>query len=182
MLTIRPDECVNVCYYDHMKRQNIVIGSLAIALGISVISLVVLLNQNHSVRSNNETNQTQVLAAATYESLSFPVYFPTPLPSGVSLRPGSVSSTGAVYTYVLDTAPRSFVYVSIQPVAYEVVTSFRADQEFQTYLGRAYIVSRDSGKTSAAIVTDKTMILMNAPGGVAESQLRHIIDAMRPVE
>ncbi|MET0779381.1 MAG: hypothetical protein ABWY71_00955 [Candidatus Saccharimonadales bacterium] len=117
------------------------------------------------------------------KTVSFPIYYSKKLPTGLSLDKKSLSSATNVVIY-------SFTYekgakrlsLSVQPLDASLdTTTFRPTSEFSTHIGRAYIVDLDD-RTSAAVVGDKSWVLISAPNKIADDTLKDLINSLEPVQ
>jgi hypothetical protein len=114
--------------------------------------------------------------------VSFPLYYASSLPPGMKLDTKSVTATSGVvlFSYTYDTNKR--LSVSIQAKAKDFDTSsFKPTSDFTTHIGRAYVVDLED-RSAAAVVSDKSWVLLNAPEKISADILRQFIDALTPVK
>jgi len=117
-----------------------------------------------------------------YERLSFPVYFPQPLPAGFTLDRSSISSRPNVliYKYTYDNGDPLFV--SIQPLDPQLdLNSFKPTREIGTAIGKGYLVEYED-RTTVAIVTPKTLVLLNAPQNIPSVAIEQFAASLRAVK
>src|SRR5688572_26511517 len=113
-------------------------------------------------------------------AVNFPVYYPTRPPAGLSLDSASFSNTSrvALYSYTYDGDKR--IHFSIQPRTPALdPAQFRPTSEVTTHIGRAYIVDLED-RITAAVVGEKSWLLINAPDKIPLDTFRELIDSLRP--
>lgn len=122
------------------------------------------------------------LPPATYNRLSFPIYFPKHLPPDFALDKRSISSTPSVLTYKYDYKGSRPVFVSIQPLDPQLDTSsFRPTREIDTSIGHGYLVEYEE-RTTIAILTSKTLVLINAPQKIPGAAIEQFADDLQTVK
>ena len=111
---------------------------------------------------------------------TFPLYFPEQTPVGLMLDTHSFSSTSQVvtYNYIYEGSKR--LIVSIQPLKGVDTDQFNATNKFTTHIGTAYVVDLDS-RTTAAVVGQKSLVLINAPQKIAVDTMNQFINNLRQV-
>jgi len=148
-------------------------GALAL-IGVACLAITFLLLRADGSKAPDEFKKAQ-------SAVSFPVYYPQDPPNSLRFNETSLSYTKDVvlYTYTYD--GNKIVSISVQAKAGGFSDSdFNPTTEFTSHMGRAYIADLDH-RTSAAVVGDKSWVLINAPNGIADSTLRDFIDSLRPV-
>lgn len=117
----------------------------------------------------------------TYAHLDFPVYFPTSPPANFSFDESSVNSTSQVLVYAFKFRDDKPVSVSIQPLDPQLdISSFRPTREINTTIGQGYLVEYDT-RTTVAIVTDKSFVLINSPDGVPSGAIEQFANSLNLV-
>jgi hypothetical protein len=113
------------------------------------------------------------------QSVSFPLYYPQKLPPTFRLNQSSFSSTPQVVTYSFTYEGSKQLVVSIQPTAGGVdPNTFNPNDKFTTSIGTAYLVDMDD-RTTAAVMGDKSWLLINAPQKISVDTLKQFINALR---
>lgn len=127
-------------------------------------------------RANNAA-ATQLPSAAVQKT-SFSVYAPLTPPAGFTLNRSSVSSTNQafVYSYTYDKNKQLVITTQQLPPHFDT-TQFNPDKTVQTNIGTAYMVDLDA-RTTAAVVTNKSLIFINAPSKISEDVLEQFINTM----
>jgi hypothetical protein len=114
-------------------------------------------------------------------SLSFPVYFPKPLPNNLNFSANSASVQANVLTFSLKDNHDKKVLVTQQARPNDFDFSrLSGNDEFTTPEGKAYIVDNDL-RTTGSLVTDKTWVILNAPGKIDTDTLRQLIKNLTPI-
>lgn len=146
---------------------GLVVVSLALVSSGSWLCYGVL-HKNHSPFSKNLQAQ-----------LHFPLYYAPSPPAGIKFDPTSISlgKDVLIYNYTYDGGKP--LAISIQPRTGIDVTSFNPTSTVSTHIGTAYIVDL-SDRTTAAVVTEQAVLLINAADKMPVSQLTQFIDALRP--
>ncbi|HEX3082079.1 MAG TPA: hypothetical protein VHQ86_02395 [Candidatus Saccharimonadia bacterium] len=144
-------------------------GVLAVALAVGAIIYI-------------RANTTLVgLPHEVYDSLNFPVYFPHHPPAGFSFDTKSVSTKANVLTYAYHYQGQKPVFVSIQPLDPQLdVTTFRPTREITPRIGHGYLADFGS-RTTVAVVTAKSLVLINSPDGVPDGAIEQFTDSLQPV-
>lgn len=115
------------------------------------------------------------------ERFDFPLYFPDNPPTEFKFTQDSFSSTpdNSVLTYAFTYNDKP-IAVSVQRLINEISASgFKATEEFTSPIGKAYITDIQSFRTTAAVTTDKSFILINAPGQIPRDTMKHFINSLR---
>ena len=131
-------------------------------------------------------NHMGFVPTETASSLDFPVYSPTKIPKGFTLKPGSVSSTRLVLTYVLLSPSGAMVSISEQakPSTFNF-SDFYFNQltdpkEIITSIGKTTYGDSDHGLI-VSTEADKTWIIMHADSQVGARDIETIFRAMQIV-
>lgn len=116
----------------------------------------------------------------TISRFDFPLYFPQPIPGDFKFTENSfaTSSDNSVLTYTFTYYDKP-VAVSVQPMTGISTSDFKATEEFVTPIGRAYIADIQEFRTTAAITTDKSFILVNAPGQIPRDAMKEFVGSLR---
>lgn len=118
----------------------------------------------------------------TYAHLDFPVYFPVSPPANFSFDESSVNSTPQVLVYAFKFRGDKHVSVSIQPLDPQLdISSFRPTREINPAIGQGYLVEYDT-RTTVAIVTDKSLVLINSPDGIPSGVVEDFANSLKPVK
>lgn len=124
-------------------------------------------------------NHRSAIPEHIINTVSFPVYAPDRELPGFILDEASTSATSQVVTYNYTYDDTKKLIISIQPMSSDIdPNQFRPTKEFTTTIGKAYIVDLDS-RTTAAVVTDESFILINAPSGIAVDAMEQFINSLR---
>lgn len=121
------------------------------------------------------------IPASIRKQFSFPLFFPNPIPSDFTFKTKSFSSTqdDSVLTYAF-TYHEKPIAVSIQRLTKEISPdSFNPTEKFMSPIGMAYIVDIENFRTTAAVTTDKSFILINAPGQIPIEAMKDFINNLR---
>jgi hypothetical protein len=115
------------------------------------------------------------------DAATYPLYYPEELPKGFSLDTSSVSvgANAALYSYIYDKNKRLSIGVQERDSSFST-DQFRPTSEFTTHIGRAYVVDLEE-RTTAAVIGEKSWVLINAPDKIALTELQAFIDSLRPV-
>jgi hypothetical protein len=112
--------------------------------------------------------------------VNFPLYLPHHPPTGFKLKDNSFDATAQVFTYSYMYQDTKTIAVSIQPISDDIsTTSFHPTKSFTTAIGKAYLVNLDI-RTTAAIITDKSFILINAPDPIPMAAMEDFVNSFRP--
>ncbi|HEX8762779.1 MAG TPA: DUF4367 domain-containing protein [Candidatus Saccharimonadales bacterium] len=118
------------------------------------------------------------------QQASFPLYVPAWLPQGMTVRSDSFDATSQVVTFSVDDnrGTRLVFTEQLRPGSQEMSTFY--DQQLtekRTYKtgGGETTVGRFEGTGFAAVVTDKTWILIRAVADIDQKQLEKIADHLR---
>jgi hypothetical protein len=116
------------------------------------------------------------------DKVSFPLYYPDKLPAGFARDTGvmSANSEALVYGFRDQEGKRLVVTIQARPAGLSV-NDFNPTKEFGTHIGRAYVVDLD-GRSTAAIVNDTSLVVVNAPEGIALSSLETFVNSLRRIE
>jgi hypothetical protein len=122
------------------------------------------------------------LPRSAYSHLNFPVYFPVSPPANFTFDESSVSSTPQVLVYAFKFRGDKSVSVSIQPLDPKLdISSFRPTREINSAIGQGYLVEYDT-RTTVAIVTDKSFVLINSPEGVPSSAMEQFANTLELIK
>ncbi|HEV7453796.1 MAG TPA: hypothetical protein VGO07_00895, partial [Candidatus Saccharimonadales bacterium] len=84
-----------------------------------------------------------------------------------------------LYSYLYDHGKRATI--SVQPHSANFSTDqFKPTLDFTSHIGRAYVVDLED-RSSAAIVGEKSWVLINAPNKMAADVLQNLINSLEPV-
>jgi hypothetical protein len=113
-----------------------------------------------------------------YQNLAFPVYFPKHPPQSFTLDEDSISSKPLVLAYSYKYENGNLVYISIQPLDPQLdISSFRTTREISPSIGKGYLVEYEE-RTTIAIVTKESLVLMNAPRKVPGFALEQLAESL----
>lgn len=150
---------------------------LVLVLGIIIVSAslaALLFTINHKGGAPPKIAQAQKM-------VDFPLYYPSKLPPGFVLNE-KVSSLEQVILYSYTYDKTETISVSIQPLTDEISPNdFNPTSDFTTYIGRAYMVDMEL-RTTAAVMGEKSWLLINASENVPTNSFREFIDSFRPVQ
>lgn len=113
------------------------------------------------------------------EAVDFPVLFPEKVPTGFEYDPDSVSVSGNIVNYNLRYDSSKTLAVTVQSTADAPdFSQFSGSEEFTTMAGRAFIVDFP-GRTTGALIGEKSWLLVNAPDTIATTKLREFLESLR---
>lgn len=116
------------------------------------------------------------------DKVSFPLYYPDKLPEGFTRDKAVLSANSEALVYGFKDQDGKRLVVTIQARPNGLSTSdFNPTKEFGTHIGRAYVVDLDD-RSTAAIVNDTSLVVVNAPEGIALSSLETFINSLRRIE
>lgn len=145
----------------------------------ALLSILVLLGYEGYVRYQQVQFMNQI-PAQIKDSAEFPIYLPADLPKGFRFSKESVDMTPAVITYYLEGRDSKKLIFTLQPKPTEIKTEdfgkerLLNSKEMTISIGKASIGTLKSVQT-ASVVTDETWILITAPEGIKDKDLRTII-------
>lgn len=166
--------------YVYSEALNLSHRRRALAYLLLVISSVFVLSAIGIIALHLRAPAPSFFPARIKQSVDFPLYYPQDPPAGLTLDKTSFSSTDQVvlYDYIYSGSKR--LIVSIQPRTNGVdPSSFNPTKQFTTSIGEAYLVSLDT-RTTAAIMGDKSWVLINAPDVIDTDTLTAFINSLKP--
>jgi hypothetical protein len=116
----------------------------------------------------------------TISRFDFPLYFPQPIPDEFKFIENSFAASpdNSVLTYNFTYYDKP-IAVSVQPMTGISTDEFKATEEFVTPIGRAYIADIQEFRTTAAVTTDKSFVLVNAPGQIPRDAMKEFVGSLR---
>jgi hypothetical protein len=151
-------------------------------IALSIFILLAALAAGAMIYWRQHNIPASQLPPSRYKDLSFPVYFPQKLPDGFTLDKNSIDSQPnvLVYKYTYDNGDPLFI--SIQPLDPQLdINSFKPTREIGTSIGKGYLVEYED-RTTVAIVTPKTLVLLNAPEKIPGVAIEQFAASLRPVK
>lgn len=115
-------------------------------------------------------------------AVSFPLYYPKKLLPGMTLNKDSFSATSEVVTFNFnyDSGKKKLI-VSEQPLSGIDPDTFNPTKKFTTGIGTAYLVDLED-RTTAAVIADKSWLLINAPQKMGVDDMEQFINSLRPAK
>lgn len=141
----------------------------AVALGIAAAGVIY---------THQRTQASMPLSVS--RQFDFPVFFPKPIPKDFKFSPNSFSANPdrSVLTYALTYRDKP-IAITVQRLTNDIpIDNFNPTEKFMSPIGMAYIADIESFRTTAAVVTDKSFILINAPGQIPLSAMKDIINSL----
>ncbi len=122
------------------------------------------------------------MPVAIRQAVSFPVYFPTPLPAGLRLVDGSFAASHGIVSYTLTTVNGKQLAVTIQANPSDgSQDQLSGSQEFRTLEGKAYVVDFDD-RTTGSLVTDKAWVIVNSPEPIGADLMHQVLSDLAPAK
>lgn len=149
-------------------------------MAVACVALAVLVIGGFGAYRYLTTFRTSTeLPAAVVEQSNIAIYAPVKPPTGFSLQTNSISSTQEAFVYSYSYENGKTLAITVQPLPKGFNASqFKPDKEVQTSIGRAYIVDLEM-RTTAAIVTEDSLIFINAPQKIGVDVLEQFINSMQ---
>lgn len=150
----------------------------AVATAITIVLGVLLLHSAHG-------KQMPAAFTAAKSTVSYPLYYPTPLPKGVSYSKGSLRPSQTVTIYSLLYQGKK-IYVSIEPKPEGVVF----DDFYNRILANKADVFSTQGKGTigtansqlvGSLVTKDSWVLMNASTSIDDQVMQQLVSSMKPI-
>jgi hypothetical protein len=135
-------------------------------------------------RTKNSQNPSSAgLSDDIVSQVEFPLYyFKDEAPGGFSLESGSVSYEGGVLIFEMKNKSNKKLVFTEQktPSGYDI-SSLKADKEFSTATGKAFITDGETRTTAALFTSDGVWILINAPIPIGAEVMQQILNSLTQV-
>jgi hypothetical protein len=153
------------------RKALLLIGCVLAAMILAVTALLF-------IRSRQATPAS--IPREVISRFDFPLYFPRPVPDEFKFTEKSFAANpdNSVLTYNFTYYDKP-IAVSVQPMTGISTDEFKATEEFVTPIGRAYIADIQEFRTTAAVTTDKSFILINAPGQIPRDAMKEFVGSLR---
>jgi hypothetical protein len=121
------------------------------------------------------TREKPPLSKEVLESVTFPVYYPQPVPAGYSLKKDSVKYTNEILFYTLKNAQGEItVSQQIKPQSVPDIAHFKDFSPISSPLGTA-VVGKNKSIATAILLTDQTMLTAITNGAASSDDISAIV-------
>ena len=150
------------------------------ALSIAIMVLLVVSVIGYVVWPRAENDLGSALQPIA-QKMAFPIYYPSPLPSGYVFKPTSLSVSSGIVVFALQNGKASIAFTEqAKPLSFDF-NQLSGTDEFRTPLGQAYILDFQS-RTTGSVVTNKTWIVVNAMPAIGADKMREILNTLTSID
>jgi hypothetical protein len=121
---------------------------------------------------------------AAKQAVSYPLYYPSPLPKGFSFQKNSTktSETVTIYTLLYDGNKRMLVSTIPKPAGVQFNDFYNriltSKQDVVNVAGKG-VIGTTNGQLLGSLVTDKSWVTIAAPSGIDTQRMQDVVAALR---
>lgn len=151
---------------------------VVLVTGVAVI--LTAHNRRDAQKSSSTAMHADALPATVTSQVHFKLYyFNSPIPGNFHLAQNKVDYKNGVLIFELkNPSGKTLAFTEeATPKDYDV-TQLKADKDYSTAVGKAYITNGETRTTAALFTKDGTWILVNAPDPIGSDAMQQIINAL----